>query len=392
MKILLVSNATSGGAGKACLRLYAALKDAGHEAKILQLEGGGSADPDIVSFYPKVRDLFLRQVTSFPVTALRHFLVGDRQRKYRLPSSIHRMERHPLVEWADVINLHWVPDFLDYARFFGRIGKKPVVWTMHDMLPFAPGYHYETERPPVNPTAERHIALAKRSAVRNANLSIVAPSAWLVGVSEQNDTFSGMRHRHIFNGLPLDIYQPMDKAVARRILGLPTDRQIVLFTADGVGSQRKGGHHLVEALGRLKTGNVLLVSVGRGKMDVDSGLDYRHLGSFADEVSMAICYNCADVVVLPSIEDNSPNIIIESFACGRPVVGFDKGGIGELICNDDLGVLVRTAEGDSLATGIGDALKRDYSAERIREDAESRFGYETLAGNYLRLFEEVKSS
>ena len=389
MKVLLVSNSVSGGAGKACLRLYEALKGAGHEAKILQLEGKKSADPDVVSYYPDVRSLFLRQLTGFPVTVLKHFLIGDRGRRYRLPSAIHRMERHPLVDWADLINLHWVPDFVDYKRFFGRIGRKPVVWTMHDMLPFASGYHYEAERPTPSIAVERRIGRSKRAAIAAANLAIVAPSSWLLGVSQDNGTFAGLRHRHIFNGLPLDVYQPIEKKTARRMLGLPEDKKIVLFTADRVESLRKGGQHLVDGLGQLRNQDVMLVSVGRGRMEMNIGLDYRHLGSFADEVSMVICYSAADVVVLPSIEDNSPNIIIESFACGRPVVGFRVGGIPELVCEDGLGVVVEFIDGRSLASGITGALAAGFSENHIRRDAELRFSYAALSGNYVRLFEEM---
>jgi glycosyltransferase involved in cell wall biosynthesis len=388
MKILLVSNAIGGGAGKACLRLFDALKLKGHEVKLLHLEGRTTANPDIVSLYPNVRDLFLRQMASFPRTVLRHMLYGDRRRQYRLPSSIHRTELHPLVEWADVINLHWVPDFVGYREFFGRVGGKPVVWTMHDMLPFAPGYHYESERPHPIPAVERRIATVKERAVKNANLSIVAPSSWLLSVSRGQKTFAGRLHRHIFNGLPLNVYQPIEKPVARRILDLPRDREIVLFTADSVGSRRKGGHILAEALRRLKGRDVLLVSVGRGRMEIDSDLDYRHLGSFADEVSMALCYCCADVVLTPSVEDNSPNIIIESLACGRPVVGFDVGGIGELINDESLGVLVRDMNGEAFAAGIERGLNGGYSADKIRADAEERFSYEALGENYTRLFEQ----
>ena len=59
MKILLVSNSLNGGAGKACLRLFYALRHDGKDVKLLHLEGQSMPDPDIVSFYPSVRDLFL---------------------------------------------------------------------------------------------------------------------------------------------------------------------------------------------------------------------------------------------------------------------------------------------------------------------------------------------
>ncbi len=389
VNILIVSNALSGGAGKACHRLYHALRAKGDNVKLLQLEGRSSADPDVVSFYPSVRKLFRRQVMSFPLTVTKHIVLGDYQQRYRLPSSIHRLERHPLIDWADVINLHWVPEFLSYRKFFRRVALKPVVWTMHDMLPFAGGYHYETEMTRRSRRVERRIGCIKESAVRKANLSIVAPSTWLLRVSQRHPTFAGCPHCHIFNGLPLDVYRPIKKGVARTILGLPADRKIVLFSADSVGSTRKGGHHLVEALHHLNRPDILLLSVGRGRMEIDARFDYRHLGTLADEISMVLCYCSADLVTVPSVEDNSPNIIIESFACGRPVVAFDVGGVGELVHDPSLGVLVPTVNAEDFAVGVATALVTVFDESRIRADAVKRFSYDRLAENYSTVFGEI---
>ena len=393
MKILIVSNTVYGGAGKACLRLYEAMRKRGEDVKLLHLEGRQSNDPNIVSFYPKTRDLFLRQMRSTPSRILRHMILGDTNREYRLPSSIHRLEEHPLIEWADIINLHWVPDFVDYCRFFARVRDKPVVWTMHDMLPFTGGFHYETEiaERKRKRNVERSIQRKKTSALIDANVSIVAPSDWLLGISKREPTFNASLHRHIFNGLPLKVYRPIDRLVAREIMGLPGDCKIVLFVADGVGSVRKGGKHLLDALQKLEREDLLLVSVGKGCMEIGGKVEYRHLGSFSDEISMVLAYASSDLVVVPSVEDNSPNIIIESFACGRPVVAFDVGGIGELVCDPSLGVLVDEIGPQALAEGINTALYSEFESDPIRENAETRFADEILAENYINLFSHISA-
>lgn len=390
MKILLISNALGGGAGKACLRLFYALRRNGQEVKLLHLEGQSVPDPDIVSFYPSVRDLFLRQITSYPFQLVKHIYYADFHRAYRLPSSIHRLEKHPLIEWADVINLHWVPDFVHYRRFFKRIGRKPVVWTMHDMLPFSGGYHYESESPSRRiPRVERKIVATKRKATEGTNLTITAPSSWLLEVSERASTFANCRHTHIFNGLPLDIYKPTRKNIARSIMGLPGNKQIILFAADSVNSRRKGGHYLTAALDQLDQAGIVVVSVGRGRVEFGSGINHIPLGGVSDDVAMALCYSCADIVVTPSVEDNSPNIIIESLACGRPVVAFDIGGIGELVRSPDLGVLVEKVDASSLASGIRSALRTKFDTDAIRDSASSRFGYDSLADRYSALFAQL---
>lgn len=392
MKVLLVTNALGGGAGKACMRLFEALRLNGTEVKLLHLEGQGLPDPDIVSFYPSIRDLFLRQVTSYPLQVLRHMFLGDFRRSYRLPSSIHKLEDHPLVEWADVINLHWVPDFVHYRRFFKRIGRKPVVWTMHDMLPFSGGYHYESELPAERSRrVEGKIVTAKKVAIAGANLSVVAPSSWLLQESQLVATFQDRKHVHIFNGLPLEVYKPIEKQIARSIVGLPDDRKIILFTADSVNSRRKGGHHLTEALDKLDHSGVTLVSVGRGRVEINSHIDHIHLGGFSDDMAMALCYSSADIVAIPSIEDNSPNIIIESIACGRPLVAFDVGGISELVNSPELGVLVEKIDGASLAAGIEKALAMEFDSRAIRSSASSRFDYKSLSEAYSGLFSRLVS-
>lgn len=389
MRVLLVSNAVTGGAGKACHRLYLALRARGTDVRLLYLEGRGSGDGGVVPFYRNVRDLFLRQLLHYPRMSLRSRLLGDARRRYRLPWSIHRMERHPLVEWADVVNLHWVADFVDYPRFFRQVGRKPAVWTLHDMLPFSGGYHYEADLEDRDFGVERRIEAVKARAVAGANLAIVAPSSWLLGVSREHRPFRERRHQHIFNGLPLELYKPMSRARAREILNLPLDKKILLFSADSVTSRRKGGQYLMEALRLLAREDVTLVSVGRGRLEMDSSLDHRHLGALGDEVSMAICYSCADLVVVPSIEDNSPNSIVESLACGRPVVAFRVGGIGELVSNPGLGITVDEIGAGALAGAIDRALDTDFDPGFIRADAEARFGLDLLARNYSEMYRET---
>jgi glycosyltransferase involved in cell wall biosynthesis len=387
MKILLVSNSVDGGAGKACLRLFYALRTNGQDAKILHLEGRASVDPNISSLYASVRELFMRQIKMSPVKVMRHIILGDYRRQYRLPSSIHRVKDHPLIEWADVINLHWVPEFIDYRDFFRQVGNKPVVWTMHDMLPFAGGYHYEMETPHCRkPYTEERIARIKRTAIGGSDLTVVAPSKWLLTESVKHETFSEYPHRHIFNGLPMEVYKPIDRKFARMVLDLPQETKIVLFAAHRLDSLRKGSIHIEAVLSRVSHSDVLFVSVGSRGMESHVGENYRHLGYLADDVSMALCYASADVVAVPSLEDNSPNIIIESMACGRPVVAFNVGGVGELIDRSELGILIEDISESAFETAIRKALNSDFDVNIIRTHAEARFSYDVLAKEYTRVF------
>lgn len=390
MKVLLVANSLGGGAGKACLRLYYALRGAGVDVRLLYLEPGRQPDdPNIAPFYGSVSRLFLRQLIMQPLLKLKAVLAGDPAGNYRLPVSIHRLENHAWVGWADVVNLHWVPNFVDYKRFFSRVGRKPIVWTMHDLLPFSGGFHYRSEIQNRDVAVEQRIKRSKEKAVSEANLSIVAPSSWALAESQKYGTFSACRHTHIFNGVPLDVFQPLSKKLARSILGLPVDSRIVLFVADSIDSKRKGIGLLVEAMALLKDANITFVSIGGGSMPVDSSFPYISLGSMSDDVALAIAYASADVAVVPSVEDNSPNTILESLACGRPVIGMNNGGIPQLVCSEHLGVVLDQAQPEGLAEAIKTTLATDYSEDSIRRYAQANFDLGVLASRYIAEFERA---
>ena len=112
MKILLITYSINGGAGKACKRLYDALKESNNEVKILKLESGNDSDNDIVSMYLTNQDFFLKQISGKIHKKINNLKYRTFKTNYRLPFSVHKIEKHPLIKWADFINLHWVPCLL----------------------------------------------------------------------------------------------------------------------------------------------------------------------------------------------------------------------------------------------------------------------------------------
>ena len=388
MKILLITNSLSGGAGKACRRLYESLALSGCNVKILHLEGGIDSDKNIVSMYPSISKLFLKQIIINPLRKLTQIYFGSSNTNYRLPYSYHYLENHPLIEWSDVINLHWVPEFLDYTNFFKKVSK-PIVWTLHDMLPFSGGFHYKLDNKIKNNKIEKRIESIKFKSVKDANLSIVAPSKWLLGISKKSFTFKGKPHTHIFNPLPTLVFKPIDKKTARKALNLPVNGKIIVFSSANLNSERKGMKILIDAFNLLENTNLTLVSIGSGKIKNNIKIPYIHLGSFKDDFSISLLYSAADLSVVPSKEDNSPNTIIESFACGCPVVAFKIGGIPELIFSEDFGIIVSNYNKKDLALAISKSLSAKYSQKHIRNFIKSEFDYNIVAERYLKIFKNI---
>ena len=389
MKILLVTYSISGGAGKACKRLYEALKSSGYQVKILKLEPGMNHDESIVSMYSTSQSFYFKKIISKIYKKLLDFRFKNYNKNYKLPFSVHKVENHPLVKWADIINLHWVADFIDYSRFF-KLVSKPIVWTLHDMLPFSGGYHYSLDRIPNSTKTERIIIDLKRKYLMKSNIKIVAPSKWLVSISSRSEAFEDFQHKHIFNPLPTNIFKPHNKEFSRRVLNLPEDGKIVVFSADNITSHRKGMSVLIKALNSLNLSNLTLVSIGRNEIQINSKIPHIHLGSLKDDYTISLLYSAANVSVVPSKEDNSPNTIIESFACGCPVIAFNVGGISELLYSNKLGVLIDGFKNVDLSNAITQALNKKYSKRLMRTFIESEFGYNVASKNYISVFKSFE--
>jgi glycosyltransferase involved in cell wall biosynthesis len=122
------------------------------------------------------------------------------------------------------------------------------------------------------------------------------------------------------------------------------------------------------------------------------GPDVRAIGTLSDEISLATLYAAADVMVVPSRQDNLPNTVVESLACGTPVVGFNIGGMSDMVSHKEHGYLVRPFDEIDLADGINWVLsdeERHFELSRkARAKAESHYDVNLAAENYWQFFQQ----
>lgn len=81
------------------------------------------------------------------------------------------------------------------------------------------------------------------------------------------------------------------------------------------------------------------------------------LGSLTSPSALAAAYAAADAVVLPTLEDNLPNVLLEALACGTPAVAFNVGGIPDILDHMETGYLAKARDADDLAEGLLWALR-----------------------------------
>ncbi|MCH2023536.1 MAG: glycosyltransferase [Saprospiraceae bacterium] len=400
MNILILSTTNSGGAANACIRLHQGLLSIGVNSKVLVLQKNNTKIPEIYPFLEvyEPRTLFKRlkkapRVLLFNKKRKKNLEKRPSDELFSFCETLHDIKDHHLYNWADIINIHWVANFLDYPSFFTS-NTKPIVWTLHDMLLFTGGYHY-LKGFPLNSFKDLILQqyTLKKSLFENQHFTIVSPSIWLKNCAENaQELYPNATHKLIPYGIQTHIFKPYTKDFARDQLNIPKDKKIILFVAASVDGKRKGINYLLDALEKIKDKNVELAIIGKNinKLNLDPQKSHE-LGYLSDENLIAMAYAAADVFVIPSIEDNLPNTVIESLCCGTPVIGFDIGGIPDMIIPGKNGEICSTIDSNCLADLIITSLKTKYDRAWIRQNAVEKYDLKIQAESYLSLFKFILS-
>jgi glycosyltransferase involved in cell wall biosynthesis len=202
------------------------------------------------------------------------------------------------------------------------------------------------------------------------------------------------------NGLDLQKYKPIERSLARKLLDLPQDKQLILFGAmKSTSDRRKGFHLLLPALQKLsqsewqKRLELVVFGASEPLEPPDFGFKANYIGKLGDDISLSLLYAAADVFVAPSVQDNLPNTVMEALACGTPCVAFKIGGMPDMIEHEQNGYLAQPYEVEDLARGIAwvleDRERYEKLCDRAREKAEEEFTLELQAQRYLSLYKEL---
>ena len=419
LKILHINTFDQGGAANSCIRLHLCLIDLRINSKLLIKEKKVyvSNSYEFFSLSWKNRFIEFLKKIGFRLGISNYPLLGYREKErkkiykeyfpffefFSTPYSDFDLTETKLFKEADIIHLHWVAGFLDYPSFFSKC-YKPVVWTLHDMAPFTGGYHYlgndlssEESRKEVPHFFEKQSQLLnefltiKKSALSKFDrLSIVAPSQWLLKLSSKSELFSRFSHFHIPYGLPKQIFRYQDTLEAKEKLNLPMDKFILLFVSDSIINPRKGMKILLEALKQLDMDAIQLYCVGK-VVDSSELEEIKFLGKIQDPSQLAIIYSAADLFIIPSIEDNLPNTVLEALMCGAPVLGFPIGGIPEMVISGQNGFLANEISVQGLSKALQFSIQNLNQLDRkqISNNAKNKYSSEIQAKKYLELYQSL---
>jgi glycosyltransferase involved in cell wall biosynthesis len=323
------------------------------------------------------------------------------------------------VQTADILHLHWISFFQSPQALAGLLAlDKPVIWTLQDMWAMTGGCHYsagcdryqaagcydcpQLEADPYQLPAAflrlKHQILAQR------DLTIVAPSQWLADCARRSQLFQHHRIEIIPSTTDTDRFAPLPKPEAKAKFGWSPAMRTILFGCETAAERRKGFPELLAAMQHCLQRPAVQELVAQEQLTIlcfghaseslsDLHLPIHNLGHVSDDRRLQEYYSAADVCVVPSLEDNFPNIVLEAMGCGTPVVAFRAGGIPDMVQNGQTGLLVPTGDVVQLAEAIGDCiLDPDRCAslgQAARDAAVQNFALAVQAQHYQQLYHDI---
>ena len=419
MKVLHISSKDiAGGAAIAAYRLHTALNKEGIDSKML-VKNKITDDPNITVMRHQRNHIFAKIYRKINHLIVRRML----PKKYNFSDGRlgFNIVNHPWVHDADVLHLHYINVNAIKLKSLKHLSKlnKPIIWTMHDMWSFTGGCHYAGNCQKYKQTCEKCPVLAshknrdlshkifseKDYTYKQISFHSVACSQWLGQCAKDSHLLKHQQVSVIQNTLNTNLFKPVNTENSRERLNISEDKFTIMFGAmKATSDPRKGYKYLMEALTlflnhkAVDPAKIQVIIVGASAESNNQEprhsitTDIQYLGTFTDELSMALSYDAADLFVAPSLEDNLPNMVLESLSCGTPVVAFNIGGMPDLIKHTHHGFIADEITSKALAEGMlyyyQDQARLKQHSVHAREHVLKHNHESIIAKQYIAVYNE----
>ena len=413
MRILhLNTTDTAGGAARGAYWLHRALRDLGVDSWMM-VDRKHSDDDTVLEVSAGSRRI-LRALRSRLDGLPLHFYGNTDESYWSVGWVPHKLDKCIRAIRPDVVHLHWISDGFVPIHELRRIDG-PIVWSLRDMWSFTGGCHYTgycekyRERCGACPQLKSHrerdlsrsIFRQKQKQWQGLDIWAVPISRWLAEQARASAILAYHPIEIIPNGIDVRRFRPADQLRARKRLGINLDRPLIAFGAvNSTTDRRKGFGKFCEAVNRLshqgwrdKIEVVVFGNADTPANGFDPGLNVRFMGPLDDDSTISAIYSASDVTVVPSIQEAFGKTIIESFACGTPVVAFRASGPADIIDHKRNGYLANPYEAGSLADGIewcmADRARTAELGRRARHKAVTEYDILSVAQRYMSLYQRI---
>lgn len=260
----------------------------------------------------------------------------------------------------DIIHAHRVFPEGVAAVLLGGVHKKPVVITLHgsDINYWAKSYFIRKMIIFSLDKADKIIAVSK--ALKSQILEM--------GIADG-------KIEVLFNAVDTNKFKPLNKIDARKKLGLPVGKKIIIFVGNLV--MVKSPLFLLESIHQIREkgkDDFLLVMIGDGvlKDEIENKINkfslqvvIKLVGAKPHE-EIPFWMSAADFLVLPSINEGMPTVLLEAMACGLPVIATEVGGVSEIVDNEKTGILIQSNDAEALGKNILRLIDDEKLRERLK--------------------------
>jgi hypothetical protein len=244
------------------------------------------------------------------------------------------------------------------------------------------------------------IFLKKQKLYEGRHINFVACSHWLEERARKSALFSGHAITSIPNPINTNLFKPHNKKAAREKCRLPQDSKLVLFGSVKIMDTRKGVEYMIKACKLLAEKHPELkdqlgvVAFGNQSQQLQNMLPFKvyPLDFVSNEHQLVDIYNAVDLFVTSSLEENLPNTIMEAMSCGIPCVGFNVGGIPEMIDHLHNGYVAQYKSAEDFANGIYWILTEpEYTtlSEQACRKAVSNYSESAIAKRYIDVYNKI---
>jgi len=395
----------AGGSAKSALRIHTSLCEIGVNSSMLV----SRKDSDLENVAEMTSSLIQRKLNAVTSSVLSAF---GKQYSY-IPFS-PGISKNGWLSSADIIQIYNIHG--DYLSFdiLSRLAKSaPIVIRLSDLWPFTGHCAYPGScnrwvdgcgrcpdlslYPAVGLDLTAHLWKKKQRFFRDNDVTIVAPSSWAYESAKKSPFIANDRIFKIYNGIDLRIFRESCKIEAREKLGIHKKYTAILFISEKAYPNPRKGTDILEAALRIIgcRKDICLIVVGHHseRWIAKVPIKVYSLGSITSVSDIIKIYSSADIVCVPSSDENLPNTIIESCAFGRPVVSMNTGGIKDGVHDLKTGILCKHKDPNEFAARlvslIDDPLARVKMGSAARQLAEEKFDSKREADRFSQLYEEI---
>lgn len=384
MKILIVNYSDRyGGASNATYRIYKSLQKRGINV-YMYVKKKNYIDKNIYE-----QNKFIYVFTKIFEKLLKFFFhyKSDYFHSYNLISTDIKKIINKIN--PDLIQLHWIGQNTVAVNDF-TFFNKPIIWRLSDMWPILSTEHYNNKER--KQFIDKYVYSLKKKYF-NDKIIYVSPSKWLKSKLNSSTITKKNKKFLIPNAINTNYWKPIKSYKKKKKLNVQ-NKIIITFGATFIDDKRKGFDYLLKSLKLINIDYQLnvfgMIYDKKYEKKIKTNKNIHYLGNITSDSDLRHIYSISSLVAIPSIIDNSPNILFEANACDVPTVCFDGTGTKDFIVHKKTGWISKNKDEVDFAKGIMWILKNKKKLKNnVRKNCIKNYSELSVSKMYINLYKKV---